>query len=409
MAHVQRRCGSCQRVVPRGERTCRHCGRGAVVYVARYRDPSNRERSRSFQRRVDAERFVAAAEADVNRGAWIDPERGRELFHVFWCRWRQKAVALGMPSERTLIAYDELWRLYVAPSLGARRLDSITRADVLDLVEVARQTSAWRATDALKLTRRLLNAAVDEELITRNPASRVPAPRVELPEPWVLTPGEVEGLANAVGERWRAFVLLAAYSSLRWSELIALRVDRLDLPRRRVRVEEKLTEHGRLIVGKPKTRQSRRSVAIPEFLSLELAEHLRRFPATSEGLVFTALRGGPVRRPHFGRLVWRPATLAVGLEGFPFKNLRHTGASLAIAAGADSMLVAARLGHTSTRMVERHYVSLFDGLDREIGERLGDMRERRDAETKRLRPSPAVSGGYGKGKASVSRLKNRQK
>ena len=39
---------------------------------------------------------------------------------------------------------------------------------------------------------------------------------------------------------------------------------------------------------------------------------------------------------------------AAGLEGFPFRNLRHTGASLAIAAGANPLLVAARLGGTST-------------------------------------------------------------
>jgi hypothetical protein len=151
-----------------------YCGSGTVAYVARYRDPSNRERSRSFPRRSDAERFVASAEADVNRGAWIDPERGRETLASFWRRWRTSAGELNMPSERTLIAYDELWRLYVGPALRARRLDSITRADVLRVVEAARQRSVWRATDALKVTRRLLNAAVDEELILRNPASRVP-------------------------------------------------------------------------------------------------------------------------------------------------------------------------------------------------------------------------------------------
>jgi len=47
--------------------------------------------------------------------------------------------------------------------------------------------------------------------------------------------------------------------------------------------------------------------------------------------------------------------------------------------------VAARLGHTSTRMVEKHYVSLFEGLDGEIGERLGSMRELRQSESARLR------------------------
>jgi integrase len=155
--------------------------------------------------------------------------------------------------------------------------------------------------------------------------------------------------------------------------------------RNRIRVEEKITEHGHLIPGEPKTRQSRRAVSIPRFIAQDLSEHLRKYPAGAERLVFTASEGGPVRRPAFGRLVWRPAARRGGLEGFPFKNLRHTGASLAIAAGANSLLVAARLGHTSTRMVERHYVSLFEGLDAEIGKQLGTMRKRR----KRVEEAPA--------------------
>jgi integrase len=53
---------------------------------------------------------------------------------------------------------------------------------------------------------------------------------------------EVDGLVEAVSDRYRALVLLAAYGSLRWSELVALRLDRLDLPRRRVRIEEKIVE-----------------------------------------------------------------------------------------------------------------------------------------------------------------------
>lgn len=160
----------------------------------------------------------------------------------------------------------------------------------------------------------------------------------------------------------------------------------VDLLRHRIRVEEKITEHGRLIHGEPKTRQSRRAVTIPKFVAQAIAEHVRRYPGGPERLVFTGPKGGPVRRPAFGRLVWRPAVARVGLDGFQFKNLRHTGASLAIAAGANPLLVAHRLGHTSTRMVEKHYVSLFEGLDREIGEKLGTMRRRRRTESKRLRP-----------------------
>lgn len=92
-----------------------------------------------------------------------------------------------------------------------------------------------------------------------------------------LSGEELDRLVEAMPDRYRAFVLTAAYSSLRWSELVALRVDRLDLVRDVIRVEEKIVESGRLIAGAPKTERSRRAVTLPHTITLELAEHLRQY------------------------------------------------------------------------------------------------------------------------------------
>jgi hypothetical protein len=108
------------------------------------------------------------------------------------------------------------------------------------------------------------------------------------------------------------------------------------------------------------------------------------FPPGPDGLVFTAPKGGPIRRPTFYRLVWSKATQAVGLEGFPFCNLRHTGATLALQEGTNPVLVAFRLGHASTAMIERHYGELVDGFDREIADRLSAVGQ--VAQNSRSRP-----------------------
>jgi integrase len=187
---------------------------------------------------------------------------------------------------------------------------------------------------------------------------------------------EVDALVEAVPDRYRALVLLAAYGSLRWSELVALRVDRLSPSRDRVRVEEKIVESGRLIRGEPKTKRSRRWVTVPDFVAFALAEHVKKYPPGPDGLVFTAPHGGPIRRPAFYRLVWSKATRAVGLEGFPFRNLRHTGATLALQEGTNPVLVAFRLGHASTAMIERHYGELGESFDREIADRLSAARSK---------------------------------
>jgi integrase len=89
------------------------------------------------------------------------------------------------------------------------------------------------------------------------PASVAEGGRIDHHEPRTLSAEELERLVDVMPDRWRAFVLVAAYSSLRFSELVALRVDRLELPRNRIRVEEKITEAGHLIHGTPKTERSR--------------------------------------------------------------------------------------------------------------------------------------------------------
>lgn len=182
---------------------------------------------------------------------YVDPAAGRETLEGFFTRWR--AQATQAPS--TLAKYDTTRRLHVEPRLGRYPLGRITRSDVRTLVESV--ASPHQATEALKLVRMLLNRALDAELIGRNPAARVEAPRIGRAQVRILSPAELEAVAAELPERWRAFVLLGAYASLRWSELVAVRRDDLDLQARTVRVDEKVVEvGGRFEWGLPKTPES---------------------------------------------------------------------------------------------------------------------------------------------------------
>jgi integrase len=119
---------------------------------------------------------------------------------------------------------------------------------------------------------------------------------------------------------------------------------------------------------------------------------MRRYPSGESGLVFTAERGGVIRRPAFYRLVWKPALDRARLEGFRFGQLRHTGATLALEAGANAVLVAFRLGHTSTRMLEQHYAGRLDRADRELAHALG----RCGTDAARRRRGHVVEGTLGR-------------
>jgi len=353
-------------------------------HQVRYYGQDGREHAKSFRRLRDAVSFQGRVKAALPADR-PDPAKGRERLASCYGRWVERAQATGKPTERTLIAYDEIWRRYIEPAIGRRRLDSLSRADCQAVVDTA--PSAWRATDVRKVLSRVLSFAVDDECISRNPAAGLAVPQIRQHEPWVLTREEVERLAEEIEPRYRALVLLGAYSSLRWSELIALRAGDVDFLRRRVWVGRKIVESGKLIEGEPKTKGSKRSVTIPEPVAVELAEHVRRFPPGRGGLIFMAERGGVIRRPHFRRLVWLPATRAASLEGFPFRNLRHSGATWALEEGVSPVLVAFRLGHRGTRMIEHHYARLIEPMDAEIARLLGDTDQMRTKTGQRERKS----------------------
>jgi len=386
VAHIQRRCArrSCRRVMPAGARACPGCGGREATWVARYRGPDHVERTRWFSRRIDAERYLAEQEGRKAAGAWTDPEAGLETLGSFYARNVADAVATGERAPSTLAKYEGIWQLYVRPLLGDYPLAAISRQDVRSLVDwTRRKGSAWQAAEALKLLRMLLNRAVDAEAIGRNPAARITAPKEKRSKVRVLTPQELAKVVEHLPERWRAFVLVGAYSSLRWSELVAVRRNDIDLEARTLRVDEKVVEvRGRFEWGPPKTPESARIIDLPEVAIRPLAAHLLRFPPLRggddprlEGLIFHGQRGGPVRR-HVFRPVWDRACYAAGLEGIRPEWLRHTGASLAYAATRDMKVVAERLGHTSTRMMDTVYVEVYadasanvaDAIDRLVRE-----------------------------------------
>ena len=69
MAHIQRKCATCRRTIAAGARSCPACGSRGIAYVARYRDPGNVERSKSFDRKITPENFLARSEGDKQAGA----------------------------------------------------------------------------------------------------------------------------------------------------------------------------------------------------------------------------------------------------------------------------------------------------------------------------------------------------
>jgi integrase len=342
---------------------------GKVSYRARYRDPAGRERSKSFARKADAERWLAEVEHAKTRGLWTDPRLGRIRFADWLTAWWATTTNLR-PTTR---ARDEtLLRRHALPRFGQLPLASIGQLEVRSWVAQLSAEGLAPATvvKAYQLLGKVLAAAVDAGYLAQSPCRNVPLPKIEREEMRFLTPAEIVDLAEAIHARYRALVFVGAYGGLRIGELAGLRRGRVDLLRGAVTVAETVTEvKGKLFFGPPKTRAGRRTVGLPPFVVRELQAHFVAQGSPSSH-VFTAPGGGPVRVPSFRARFWVPATRAAGLQGLRIHDLRHTAVALWIAAGATPKEVAVRAGHASVSFTLDRYGHLYPESDTTLRDRL---------------------------------------
>jgi integrase len=337
-------------------------------WQVRYRDLSGVMHTgpHTFTSKTDAARYLAMVEADLHRGAWADPKPGRITLAEWAKRWQATTTNLR-PTTRDLYAY--LLRRFLLPTFGKAALSSIdvlaVRAWLASLQ--AQQLSPSTVAKAYRLLSRILGAAVEAGYLVRNPCTVKGAGQERAPEMRFATVAQITALAEAVGARYRALVLVAAYGGLRWGELVGLRVKRVDLLHGQVTVAEQVAEvNGQLNPGPPKTSAGRRTITLPSVAAVALAEHLTEFAEPGpEGLVFPAPKGGYLRRSNFRRRWWVRATRAAGVDGLRLHDLRHSAATLALAAGANTRELMERMGHTSPQVALR-YQHVMAGRDQAI-------------------------------------------
>jgi len=332
----------------------------------------------------DARDFLKTVDADVLRGAYVDPRSGRITFEAWAREWFATTVNLR-PGSRA--RYGEILDCVLIPAFGGMQLGQIGPLEIrkwLAAMTAELPTSAVRR-NYVEM-RMVMKAAVEADLVIKTPCipKLPPATQAEMR---FLSVAEVEELADAIKPHFRALVYLFAYGGLRWGEAAGLKRKFLDTMRRTVRVEEQLTEvNNLLLLGQPlKTRAGRRSVAIPRFLAEILDEHVERLEAFHERLglgpvgpddvVFVNTRAGLLHRGSFRTNHWLPALRKCGFEGLRVHDLRHTAVAFAInLTDAHPKAVQVRFGHSSIQQTYDRYGHLFPQMDLSIADGLDAAR-----------------------------------
>ena len=358
-------------------------------YRARYRAPDRRWRSKTFDRRIDAQRWLNGELVKLDRGEWVDPRAGQALFEPVAEQWMASRAALRATTRARDRSYlDSL----ILPHLGDKPIGSVQPSDLKAWVADLAATDKAPATiqKAWQVASGVFRLAVRDRLIALSPARDVQLPRIEHSEPDALTVDEVMALADAIDPRYRALVLIGAFGGLRIGELAGLQLGDLDPLRSQIRVRRTASDvQGQVIVGPPKTTKSIRTVSLPRTITNQIVEHITQLENKNpEAWLFPAPQGGPIRRTAWMRRVWKPALEAAGLDqNLGTHTLRRSQVALLIAQGEHPKVIADRLGHTSVRTVLDVYGHLYEGTDKAAAERLNEQIESLSRRTRAVGPA----------------------
>ena len=298
--------------------------------------------------------------ADMPFGEWLDH------WYETYCKPNARPA-----TQRT---YEGYIRLYLHPRLGSIPLNKVTTSDI-------QQMCTWMMTEArvdqkngegglsdsqvincYSLCDRVLEKAVAEKLIVRNPAKGCKLPPDRPKEMKVLSREDMQKvLIQAKEENYYELFLLEFATGLRLGELMALQWDDVNLVTGELRINKQVNLVGsKLVISEPKTKAAVRTLILPPSVRKVLAEYKTRvnsrwlFPSPKKDDL-PIIPSAVSRRLH---------TLLehAGCEQVRFHDLRHTFATNALAHGMDIKTLSTILGHVSSATTLNTYSHVTDEM-----------------------------------------------
>jgi integrase len=329
-------------------------------YRARYREqPGGPQKSRTFTRKRDAQIWLTQVEHSLLAGTYTPRQAGQISLSDYAVEYVSRRHWRPQTAERK----ERELRLHIVPTLGLIPLASLTRAHMerwakdLDLAPSSVHTV--HATLSA-----VLNAAVEDGRISKNPAKGAHLPEVVEAVVVPLDAAQIHGLAAAVPDHLCAAVILAAGCGLRQGELFGLRVQDVDFLRRELHVRQQLISpsKGSPALAPVKEKNSVRTIGLSDVVLDALSAHLAAFGTGPSEIVFH-LDGRYVSRSAGAKAISR-AGRAVGLPQVGWHDARHYHASFLLSEGVNPAYVAERLGHSVETLLRTYAHALPRDDDR---------------------------------------------
>ncbi len=310
--------------------------------------------------KADADKYLTDKLREKDLGMFVAPTT--ITLSEYLDKWLEVAAKPRL-RERTLEDYKEYLKRYVRPTIGSKRLSEIRPLHVQQ-VYTNMQTNGLSAR-TVRYCHAILSSALKQavkwQMLAINPASMADLPRQQRKEMNALSPEEAGRFLDAAeSDKWHIIFALALTSGMRPEEYLALQWKDFDSKAGTVTVTRAIVwrrKGGGWKFEPPKTPQSRRTIPLPLSVIRLLQEHRRKQneerlkagPAYQHNdFIFAGESGTPIRRENLFRRHFKPLLKAANLPShIRLYDLRHTCATLLMAAGENPKVVSERLGHAS--------------------------------------------------------------
>jgi integrase len=357
-------------------------GRWEAKYTAHTADGPKRRALYGKTRKAAADK-LAKVLADRAGGYTFDTEN--MTVGEYLDRWL-KDTDRGSVRTSTYERHEQIVRLHLKPALGRVKLSKLTPSHVQGLYRDKLDSGLSPATvqKIHAVLHKALVQALRWNMIPRNATDAVKAPRPAPEEMHPLSPVEARKLIEAVrGDKLEALYVLAVHTGMRQGELLALKWEDVDLNEEVIRIRHTLVRSGgRISIGEPKTKGSRRTVhltdAAAEALKTHLEQQLEEIERLGDlyrdhGLVFTSQVGTLINPSNLRRRSFAPLLQRAGLPQIRFHDLRHTCATLLLSRNVHPKYVQELLGHATVAITLDTYSHMIPGMGNHTARAMEDV------------------------------------
>jgi len=358
-----------------------------AIYIELERDPVTKKRQQYHESikgtKKDAEKRMADLIHQLDKGTFARP--GKLTVADFLEAWLKENCAPNR-ARNTTETYEFFVHKHIIPSIGMIPLTSLRPSHLQHLYK-EKQDSGLGARSRRYIhstLHRALKIAVQQGLISHNPADAVESPKVQHRDMKIMSESDIHlFLEYARSTPYYALFYLALFTGMRRSELLALQWTDVDLATGNISVNRTLHQlrNKEIVISQPKTAKSRRRIELPQSAVEVLKEHrkqqkdlLRALGKTLEDEDFMFLNNkGKHLLPDGVSKAWAKLAKQTGMTGIRLHDARHTHASLMLKQDTHPKIVQERLGHASIQVTLDTYSHVVPGLQKAAAKRFDEM------------------------------------